>query len=60
MIDLIYDFILNTLLGNPEFTGAELVATLLTYTTIVMFFGLLVKLVMWSFGFIFKWRKIRN
>lgn len=60
MIDLIYDFILNTLLGNPEFTGAEQLATLLTYTTIVLFFFILIKLVVWAFGFVFKWRKIRR
>ena len=60
MIDLIYDFILNTLLGNPEFTGATELATLLTYTTIVLFFFILIKLTTWAFGFAFKWKNKRN
>lgn len=60
MIDLIYDFILYTLLGNPEFTGATELATLLTYTTIVLFFFILIKLTVWAFGFVFKWKRRRN
>ena len=46
MIDSIYDFILNTLLGNPSFEGAETMAMLLTYTTIIMCFMLLIKIMM--------------
>lgn len=60
MIDLIYDFILNYLLGNPNFDGATQLATLLTYTTIVLFFFILIRLVVWAFGFVFKWRRRRN
>ena len=50
MIDSIYDFILNTLLGNPSFEGAETMAMLLTYTTIIMCFMLLIKIMMWAFN----------
>lgn len=60
MIDMIYEFILNTLLGNPEFSGAETMAMLLTYTTIILCFALLIKLMMWAFGIVFKWTKIRK
>lgn len=60
MIDMIYDFILNTLLGNPTFSGAETMAMLLTYTTIILCFALLIKLMMWAFGIVFKWTKIRK
>lgn len=60
MIDSIYDFILNTLLGNPTFKGAETMAMLLTYTTIIMCFMLLIKITLWAFGLGFKWTKIRK
>lgn len=60
MIDLIYNFLLNDLMGNPEFTGAEHLATLLTYTTIILFFFLFIRLVTWAFGIAFRWRKRRN
>ena len=60
MIDSIYDFILNTLLGNPSFEGAETMAMLLTYTTMIMCFMLLIKVMMWAFNLGFKWVKIRR
>lgn len=60
MIDSIYDFILNTLLGNPSFEGAETMAMLLTYTTIIMCFMLLIKIMMWAFNLGFKWVRIRR
>lgn len=52
MIDLIYNFILNTLLGSSEIQGATDLALLLTYTTIVLIFFVLVKLVVWCFNFV--------
>lgn len=59
MVDLLYNFILNTFLGNPEFEGATLIATLLTYTVIVVLFMLFIKLTLWAFG-LFKWKRIRK
>lgn len=50
MIQLIYDFIRNVLIGETTMTGADDLATLLTYTTIVCFFIILVKLVVWAFN----------
>lgn len=50
MIQLIYDFIRNVLIGETTMTGADDLATLLTYTTIVCFFVILVKLVVWAFN----------
>lgn len=58
MIDILYDFILNYLLGNPEFEGATQLATLLTWTSIVLIFCLLIKLLRWAFGTFFKpWKR---
>ena len=59
MIDLIYDFIYNTLLGNTTMPGAQDLATLLTYTTIVLIFFVLVKLVCWCFNVVGGRRKTR-
>lgn len=50
MIQLIYDFIRDVLIGETTMTGADDLATLLTYTTIVCFFIILVKLVVWAFN----------
>ena len=50
MIQLIYDFIRNVLIGETTMQGADDLATLLTYTTIVCFFIILVKLVVWAFN----------
>lgn len=60
MFDLIYNFILNVLLGNSANEAAQDVATLLTFASIVMIFFCLVKLVIWAFhlgnGSSKKWR----
>ena len=50
MIQLIYNFIRNVLIGETTMTGADDLATLLTYTTIVCFFIILIKLVVWAFN----------
>lgn len=52
MVDLIYNFIYNTLLGSTTLQGAEQIAILLTYTTIVLIFFVLVKLVIWCFNIV--------
>lgn len=49
MVDLIYDFIRNTLMGNTEMSGADNLAILLTWSTIIMAFCLFVRVVMWAF-----------
>lgn len=60
MFDLIYNFILNTLLGNPENTQAQDCATLLTFASIILIYFCLVKLIVWVFhlgnGNSKKWR----
>lgn len=60
MIDLIYDFMLNNLIGNSTIPNAELMATLLTYASIILIFGALVRFVMWLFKCVsglWLWRK---
>lgn len=58
MIDIIYNFIFNNLIGeNTTIPGADTLALLLTWITIVFLFCCLVKLVSWSFGIIFKWNR---
>ena len=58
MIDLIYNFIRNNLIGqNSTITGADDLALLLTWITIVFLFCCLVKLVSWAFGIVFKWNR---
>lgn len=60
MIDLIYDFMLNNLIGNSSIPNAELMATLLTYASIILIFGALVRFVMWLFKCVsglWLWRK---
>lgn len=50
MIDLIYNFIYNILIGeNTTIQGADTLAVLLTFATIVLIFFVLVKLVIWAF-----------
>lgn len=49
MVDLIYDFIRNTLMGNTSMSGADNLAILLTWTTIVMAFILFIRVTMWAF-----------
>lgn len=58
MIDLIYNFILNTFIGNVSFQGAEELAILLTYTTLLLIFFVLIRLVRWSLG-IFRFKRYR-
>lgn len=58
MIDLIYNFIRNNLIGaESTITGADDLALLLTWITIVFLFLVLVKLVSWAFGIVFKWNR---
>ena len=52
MIDLIYNFILNTFLGTSEIQGATDLALLLTFASIILMFFVLVKLVVWCFNFV--------
>lgn len=49
MFDLIYNFILNTLLGNSTNAAAQDVATLLTFASFVLIYFCLVKLIVWVF-----------
>lgn len=50
MIDLIYNFIRNTLIGaESTIQGADDLALLLSFATIILIFFVLVKLVMWCF-----------
>lgn len=58
MIDLIYNFIRNNLIGSEStITGADDLAVMLTWITIVFMFLVLVKLVSWAFGIVFKWNR---
>ena len=52
LVDLIYDFINNVLIGDSTLPGKTQLATLLTYTTIILFFALLVKLIKWIFNYV--------
>lgn len=52
MIDLLYNFINNTLLGESTLPGKEELATLLTYTSIILIFFVLIKLVKWAFNIV--------
>lgn len=49
MIEEIYNFILNNLIGDTQLKGVDDLALLLTYSVIVVCFWLLVKLVVWVF-----------
>lgn len=51
MIDLIYNFIYNILIGeNTTIQGADTLAVLLTFAAIVLIFFVLVKLIVWVFN----------
>lgn len=57
MIDIIYEFIRNTLIGqNTTLQGADNLALLLTWAVLVGMFFLLVRLVTWAFQFTYKRR----
>lgn len=49
MVNLLYDFILNDLIGDSTLPNTELLATLLTWTSIILIFGALVRFVIWLF-----------
>lgn len=49
MVDLIYNFIRDDLIGNTSLTGADNLALLLTWAVIVGCFLLMVRLVLWAF-----------
>lgn len=55
MLDLIYNFIYNTFLGESTIAQKEDLALLLTFATIILSFFCLVRLVSWSLG-VFKRR----
>lgn len=61
MVDLIYDFIRNTLIGaESTLTGADNLALLLTWAVMVGLFFVLVRLTTWAFQFVFKRSKFRG
>lgn len=61
MVDLIYDFIRNTLIGeNSTLNGADNLALLLTWAVIIAFFFVLIRLVVWAFQFTFKHKRYRG
>ena len=49
MVDLIYDFIRNSLIGDTTLAGADNLALLLTWAVIVGSFLVMVRLVLWAF-----------
>lgn len=58
MIDIIYDFIRNTLIGaESTLSGADNLALLLTWAVLIGLFFVLVRLVVWAFNFTFKHRR---
>lgn len=59
MVEILYNFIRNSLIGETTISGADNLATLLTWTCIVMIFLLFVRLVFWAFNVAFKWRRKR-
>lgn len=60
MIQAIYDFIRNTIIGETTISGADNLAIILTSVSIVFLFFLLIKITTWAFGFAFRWRRRRN
>lgn len=59
MAELLYDFFLNTFINSNLLPNQELLATLLTWASLVLIFGALVKFVIWLFKAPFrggKWR----
>ena len=49
MVDILYDFIRNSLIGQTSLSGADNLALLLTWAVIVGCFLLMVRLVLWAF-----------
>lgn len=50
MIDMIYNFIMNNLIGsNSTIPNAELMGILLSWVSLVLIFGALVRFVIWLF-----------
>lgn len=49
MIDLIYNFINDVLIGDSTIPGKQQLAVLLTFVVIILFFFLLIKLMVWTF-----------
>lgn len=60
MYDLIYDFIYEVIMANSNAPGVVEISALLTYTTIVLIFFVLVKLVIWAFNVGLGRKKYRN
>lgn len=60
MVDLLYNFFLNVLINSETFPNSELLATLLTFASITLIFGALVKFVIWLFKAPFGGGKWRN
>ena len=58
MVDIIYDFIRNSLIGeNSTLSGADNLALLLTWAVIIGIAFVLIRLVVWAFYFPLKRRK---
>lgn len=60
MVDLLYNFFMNVLINSNDFHDSELLATLLTFASIVLIFGALVKFVVWLFKAPFRGSKWRD
>lgn len=60
MAELLYDFFLNTFINSNLLPNKELLATLLTWASLVLIFGALVKFVIWLFKAPFGSRKWRD
>ena len=52
MVDIIYNFIYDVLIGDTQLQGAQELALMLTYTIIILFVFVLVKLVIWCFNIV--------
>lgn len=50
MIQLIYDFVRNTLIGDTTITGADDLAVLISFAIILLIVFVLIKLVVWCFN----------
>lgn len=60
MVDILYNFIRNDLMGQTTITGADNLALLLTWTVIICVFMLFIRLAMWAFYLLFNRRKLRR
>lgn len=49
MVDILYNFLRNDLIGNTTLPGADNLALLLTWAVIVGSFLVMVRLVLWAF-----------